>query len=115
VTIVTRGRECLFGEIADETMRLNEYGRVVQKWWDDIPMHFRGVETGVFVIMPNHVHGIIVVVDNGRGAVPAPDNRPLTPDGETQGGETQGGETPPYGNRHWDRWWHISNINQRKK
>lgn len=72
VTIVTHGRECLFGEIINGEMILNEYGKIVQKWWDDLPNHFPGVETGAFVIMPNHVHGVIVIVDDGRGAAPAP-------------------------------------------
>src|SRR5688572_3753334 len=71
-------------------MVLNDYGRVVQKWWGDIPTHFPCVETGAFVIMPNHVHGIIVINDDGRGAVPAPGARIPTP-----GGETMGGGTPP--------------------
>jgi REP element-mobilizing transposase RayT len=72
VTVVTLGRECLFGEIINGETVLNEYGKIVQKWWDDIPNHFPGVETGAFVVMPNHVHGVFVIVDDGRGAVPAP-------------------------------------------
>jgi REP element-mobilizing transposase RayT len=83
VTVVTHGRECLFGEVVDGEMILNEYGTVVQKWWNDISAHFPGVELGEFVVMPNHVHGIIII--HGRGAVPAPY---LTT-------EEQGGGTPP--------------------
>jgi putative transposase len=79
VTVVTHGREppkgamCLFGEIINREMVLNEYGKIVQKWWDDIPNHFPGVETGAFVVMPNHAHGVIIITDDRRGAVPAPD------------------------------------------
>jgi hypothetical protein len=43
VTIVTQGRECLFGEIIDGEMRLNKYGEIVQKWWNEIPIHFPNV------------------------------------------------------------------------
>ena len=59
VTIVTFHRDCLFGEIVDGEMYLNEYGEIVQKWWDEIPIHFPNVELGAFVIMPNHVHVMI--------------------------------------------------------
>jgi putative transposase len=69
VTIVTWGRECLFGEIVEKEMYLSRPGEIVQKWWDDIPMHFPNVETGAFVIMPNHIHGIISILDECRGEV----------------------------------------------
>jgi putative transposase len=67
VTIVTQGRECLFGEIIDEEMYINEYGEIVQKWWNEIPIHFSNLELGAFVIMPNHVHGIIFITTDRRG------------------------------------------------
>ncbi len=85
VTIITIGRECLFGEIAGGEVVLNAWGQIVQKWWDDLPKHFPGIETGAFVIMPNHVHGIIIIHDR-RGAVPAPNIDDAT---------IWGGETPP--------------------
>ena len=87
-------------------MQLNRYGEVVQKWRDDNPNHFSNVETGAFVIMPNHVHGIIIIVDR-MGAVSAPfdtanpqHNVEIHPDddipSQQQGGEKgQGGGTPP--------------------
>lgn len=77
VTIVTRGRVPLFGEVVNGEIRLNRYGEIVQKWWDAIPEHFPSVETGAFVVMPNHVHEIIVVGDGRRGTVAMP------PGGET--------------------------------
>ena len=61
VTIVTQGRECLFGEIIDGEMHLNKYGEIIRKWWNEIPIHFPNVELGAFIIMPNHVHGIIFI------------------------------------------------------
>jgi len=63
ITIVTYQRECLFGEIADGEMILNDYGRVADEFWRAIPEHFENVELGAFVIMPNHIHGIIVITD----------------------------------------------------
>ena len=74
VTIVAWQREFLFGNIVNGEMMLSPYGEIVQKWWKEIPVHFPNVETGAFVIMPNHVHGIICILDDGRGAVSAPDD-----------------------------------------
>ena len=61
VTMVTWHRECLFGEIINREIKLSRYGEIVQKWWQEIPIHFRNVETGAFAIMPDHVHGIILI------------------------------------------------------
>ncbi len=60
VTIVTQGRECLFGEIINGEMHLSKYGEIVQKWWNEISLHFPNVETGAFIIMPNHIHGLFL-------------------------------------------------------
>ncbi len=76
VTIVAWQRECLFGEIVDGEMMLNGYGEIIQKWWNEIPVLFPNVEIGAFIIMPNHVHGILIITDDRRGAVPAPSNEP---------------------------------------
>lgn len=70
VTIVTQDRACLFGDIADGAMRLNDAGRMVQTIWDDIPMFYPGVDTGAFVVMPNHVHAVIVLVGAPRRGQP---------------------------------------------
>ena len=87
VTIVTWQREFLFGDIVNQEMMLSPYGEIVQKWWEEIPVHFSNVETGAFVIMPNHVHGVIYILDERRGTVSVPH------DNVTQ--YALGGETPP--------------------
>lgn len=61
VTICTQGRVCLFGEVVDGEMRLNAAGAVVDAEWHGLPRRFPGVQTDAFVVMPNHVHGIIHV------------------------------------------------------
>ena len=61
VTMVTWQRKVLFGDVVDGEMVLNEFGKIVQKWWQEIPIHFPNVETGAFVIMPDHVHGVILI------------------------------------------------------
>jgi REP element-mobilizing transposase RayT len=63
VTIVAWQRECLFGEVVNKEMILSSYGEIVQKWWDEIPIHFPNVETGAFIVMPNHIHGIIFMME----------------------------------------------------
>jgi len=65
VTICTRERECLFGHVVYGEMRLNDAGEIARRCWEDIPDHFPLAELDAFVIMPNHVHGIIVVPGKG--------------------------------------------------
>ncbi|MBT7991533.1 MAG: transposase [Anaerolineae bacterium] len=73
VTTVTHQRACLFGEVVDGEMRLNHAGKIVKAVWDELPAHYPYIELGAFVIMPNHVHGIIIINDAvGAGLRPAP-------------------------------------------
>lgn len=76
VTVCAWQRECLFGEVVDGAMRLNEYGRVVQACWDDLPDHYPHIELDTFAIMPNHIHGIIVLTDTQNVGAGSP--RPET-------------------------------------
>ncbi len=82
VTIVTQGRKYLFGEILDGEMRVNDGGRIIQTVWDDLPNHYANVEVDTFVVMPNHIHGIINLIDLPVGA--GPRARPA-PTGQPQG------------------------------
>ena len=65
VTIVTKDRMCLFGEIVDRKMLPNQFGPIVQSTWNDLPEHYPAVECDSFVVMPNHVHGIIELAHGG--------------------------------------------------
>jgi len=78
VTIVTRGRTLHFGAVANSTMNLNDSGRMVFAVWDEIPAFYPGVQIDSFVVMPNHIHGIIVLVGAGPCAclVPGPSDPP---------------------------------------
>jgi putative transposase len=62
VTICTKDRACLFGDVSDGVMRLNQMGHIVWQCWLAIPDHFPHVLLDEFVVMPNHVHGIIVIM-----------------------------------------------------
>jgi len=61
VTVVTQGRECLFGDIVEKEIRLNEAGKMVFKWWNELPNKFPKVTLGEFIVMPNHFHGILII------------------------------------------------------
>ena len=68
MTICARDRACLLGEIVNGEMRLNGSGETARRCWEDIPDHFPLVELDAFVIMPNHVHGIIVIRCRGEAS-----------------------------------------------
>jgi putative transposase len=61
VTVCTQDKTCLFGDVLDGCMCLNDAGRMLAVLWNDIPARFADVELDTFVVMPNHVHGIIVL------------------------------------------------------
>jgi REP-associated tyrosine transposase len=63
ITVCTDDRVMLFGEVIDCDVPLNETGMIVQQTWDDLPTHYRDIDLDAFVVMPNHVHGIIILAD----------------------------------------------------
>jgi REP element-mobilizing transposase RayT len=64
VTICTKDRECFFGEIVNGEMNLSKTGVIADLMWYEIKNHAKGVELGEFIVMPNHVHGIILLNGN---------------------------------------------------
>ena len=84
VTICTQERACLFGDVADGQVRLNDAGKMVERVWSELTGHYPGVELDEFIVMPNHMHGIIVLV--GAGPRACPDQMGLhTPTGQPRG------------------------------
>jgi REP element-mobilizing transposase RayT len=69
VTICVNNRKCIFGDIQDGQMVLNEAGKIVEFTWKDLTQHNANIELDEFIVMPNHVHGIIIIV--GAGSKPA--------------------------------------------
>jgi REP element-mobilizing transposase RayT len=61
VTICTKNRIHFFGNIINGENNLSEIGEMANKYWLEIPNHFPFVKLGAFVIMPNHVHGIVII------------------------------------------------------
>jgi REP element-mobilizing transposase RayT len=80
VTIVTYQRDLLFGEVVNEEMVLNGFGKIAEECWRAIPEHFPNVELGAYVVMPNHVHGIVVIKVGAQHAAPLrkPNVRPAS-------------------------------------
>ena len=63
VTICTYNKKCLFGDVVDGNMSLSSVGRMAKQFWREIPRHFPNVQLDEYVVMPNHVHGIIILAN----------------------------------------------------
>ena len=125
VTICVQNREFLFGKIENGKMILNNAGKMIEKYWREIPEHYPNVILDVFVIMPNHMHGILII-DNVRvplvgthqkgqpqGIAPTRKNtigdiigafKSLTTNEYIRG--VKNGKFPPFEKRIWQRNYH---------
>ncbi len=61
ITICTKNRDHYFGEIEGGKMLFSEMGRLAEKYWYEIPEHFPFIKFDEFVVMPNHIHGILII------------------------------------------------------
>ncbi len=79
ITICTKNREHFFGECKNDKMKLSTIGAIIQGFWYEIPKHFIFVELGEFVVMPNHIHGILILNkktdENSTEIMPIEDNK----------------------------------------
>ncbi len=71
ITIVAHGRKCLFGSVVNEEIKLNDFGRMVREEWFNTSKIRSNIELleDEFVVMPNHIHGIIWIMDRADGEV----------------------------------------------
>ena len=67
VTIVTQNRACLFGDIVAGEVRLNAFGQAVAETWQWLGTQYGYVELDEWVVMPNHLHGIIIITETDNG------------------------------------------------
>ncbi|MEM7772159.1 MAG: transposase [Cyanobacteria bacterium P01_E01_bin.6] len=67
ITICTHQRERLFGEVVDGEMQLNRLGERVHACWLQLPNHFSRLQLDAYVVMPNHIHGILMLTDPSDG------------------------------------------------
>jgi len=63
VTICSRNRKCIFGEIINQEMALNELGKIVEEEILNIPNRFKNVEIKIYTVMPNHIHLIVSILE----------------------------------------------------
>lgn len=61
VTVCVQDRVCCLGDIINGKMVLNEFGKIAEKFWKEIPAHYDNVQLDIFQIMPNHLHGITII------------------------------------------------------
>src|SRR3989338_3147240 len=66
ITVCAQNRTCFFGNIKQGEMILNDAGKMAQDIWIEIPEYYDGIEINAFQIMPNHIHGIIIVGARAR-------------------------------------------------
>jgi len=88
VTICTKNREIFFGDVVDSKMVLSKIGLIAGKYWREIPNHFSFVKLDEFIIMPNHVHGIIIIntqTTRANNDSPLPNNNQSQPRIQTHG------------------------------
>lgn len=85
VTVCTQYRICWFGNVVNGQMVLSEIGKIAHQCWSDIPIHFPFVKLDAFVVMPNHVHGIVTIDKSDYDIKTERDgNEPQTPPPRTQ-------------------------------
>ncbi|MCJ7524623.1 MAG: transposase [Candidatus Aminicenantes bacterium] len=95
ITICTKDRQCLFGEITNSIITLNTAGEMLNEEWRNIPSRFDFLELDEYIIMPNHVHAILHIICRGEPCVrPEPCIHPRSLDDHIEEGEH---EVRPYG------------------
>jgi len=67
VTICVKNKECFLADIVDDKAILNEYGKIVESRWQWLKNQYHYVELDTFVVMPNHFHGLIRIIENSVG------------------------------------------------
>jgi REP element-mobilizing transposase RayT len=67
ITVCLQGKTSLFGEIVHDAMCLNDAGRMIEHWWQELPRKYSSVELDAFVIMPNHFHEVVMMLGGAGG------------------------------------------------
>lgn len=71
IAICTKDRICYFGEIANDEMQLSDLGQIAYNYWLEIPNHSSYILLGEFIVMPNHVHGILGIDYRNNSVAPS--------------------------------------------
>jgi len=70
VTLCIEDRKCLLGSIVDGAMRRNRAGDLIQRIWAELPEHYRFLQVDEFIVMPNHIHAIVMLTTDDIGIRP---------------------------------------------
>ena len=97
ITLCAKNRQCLFGKIADDKMVLNEYGKIVQDEWMESSKIRKEIKLDYFIVMPNHIHGIIFITNRNTPlrSTDANDVGATPPNGGTSRPAPPQAESPP--------------------
>ncbi len=79
VTLCTQNKKCLFGEISSGKVILNEYGKIVEEEWLKTKVIRKNIELDYYCIMPNHLHGIIIIENKIKNNTPVGATRRVAP------------------------------------
>ncbi len=77
ITICTQGKACVFGTVVDDSVHLNNLGRMVDATWTELPTHCHGLHLDQFVLMPNHLHAVVFLSGSIDQNHPSIDGRTL--------------------------------------
>ncbi|PSB02232.1 transposase [Merismopedia glauca] len=64
MTIRSHNRECIFGEISEGEMQLNELGKIARSHWQQLSQRYQNLQIDESIVMPNHLHGIIILLES---------------------------------------------------
>lgn len=99
VTICTKNRVRFFGNVVNGKMRLSAIGQIADQFWRDIPQHHNHVRLDAHVIMPDHMHGIVVIDNSNPGGTnPVGTRNFAAPQGDPSSGNGIGHGDPSSGN-----------------
>ena len=79
VTIVAQNRQCIFGNVVDSKIELNEFGRILAEEWERSKDIRQEIALDAFVAMPNHIHGVLIMTNHDVGATAGRPSRPGRP------------------------------------
>jgi REP element-mobilizing transposase RayT len=91
VTVCTKDKHPYFGSIEDGEVKFSSIGEFADRFWIEIPRHFSSVEIDEYVVMPNHVHGIVVIRSIDMSRVETPHVASLPEEGSRQFGPLKPG------------------------
>jgi len=104
ITIVTQERANLFGKIDNGKIEISPAGESLWRWWEELSKKFSGVTPFEFIVMPNHIHGI-VVIELANASIPLGDivgwYKSMTTNEYIRGVKSNG--WPPFDRRLWQR------------